>query len=279
MPTEQGYSNQKKKGQSQFKTIHGVGSDSFGTISIPKYLSDISLTDQTIVSVSDVIGKDGQVQYWSIEITAHGAVAGNVIRIVDGSLKNFEFEVISVPDVDHVLVLPISSDKPLLTDLARVMGWVTGKADDEGNLVISQGPVQFKLDNVITEVSKDTAVPANTIALPVEDFEARAKLTLLEAKDFATETTLSSLEAKDFATETTLASLEAKDFATQTTLNSLLSKTAGSLVPVSYDQVIQTYVGATTDLSTVVFKNAGTTVATLTFLYDGSNRLIDVTRS
>lgn len=251
MPTEQGYSNQKKKGQAQFKTIHSTGSDSFGTTSIPKYLSDVSLTDQAIISIADVVGKDGQVQFWNIEITAHAAVAGNVLRIVDGSLKNFEFEIMSVPDANHVLVLPISPSKPLLTDLARVMGWVTGKADEDGNLVISQGPIQFKLNNVNTEVSKDSAVPANTIALPVEDFAARASLTTLAAKDFAT----------------------------QTTLAALLAKTSGAIVPISYDQVVQTYVGATTDLSTVVFKAGGVTVATLTFTYDGSNRLINVART
>jgi hypothetical protein len=251
MPTEQGYSNQKKKGQSQFKTIHSVGSDAFGTASIPKYLSDISITDQAILSVADVIGKDGQVQFWNIEITAHSASAGNILRIVDGSIKNFEFEIMSVPDADHVLVLPISPSKPLLTDLARIMSWVTGKADEDGNLIISQGPVQFKLDNVITEVSKDSAVPANTKALPVEDFAARASLTTLAAKDFAT----------------------------QTTLAALLAKTSGAIVPVSYDQVVQTYVGTTTDLSTVVFKAGGVTVATLTFTYDGSNRLINVART
>ena len=67
--------------------------------------------------------------------------------------------------------------------------------------------------------------------------------------------------------------------ATQTSLAALLAKTAGSLVPVSYDQVSQTYVGATSDLNTVTFKSAGSTVATLTFTYDGSNRLIDVART
>jgi len=43
--------------------------------------------------------------------------------------------------------------------------------------------------------------------------------------------------------------------------------------------VILTYVGATTNISTVTFKSSGTTVATLTLTYDGSSRLIDVTRS
>jgi hypothetical protein len=103
----------------------------------------------------------------------------------------------------------------------------------------------------------------------------------------ATETTLESilsdLQLKADKTETQPVSASSLPLptgaATETTLSSLLAKTAGSLVPLSYDQVVQTYVGATSDLNTVTFKNAGTTVATLTFTYDGSNRLIDVART
>jgi hypothetical protein len=51
------------------------------------------------------------------------------------------------------------------------------------------------------------------------------------------------------------------------------------LVPVLYDQVVTTYVGATTDINTITYKQGGTTVATLTMTYDGSNRLTDVTRT
>jgi hypothetical protein len=252
MPTEQGFSNQKKKGKAQFKTVHNVGSDAFGTTSISKSLYDISISDESVVSVTDVFGADGQVSFWNLEVFSHGASVGNIFRITESDyIKNFEFEIVGVVDLDNILVLPVSSIKPIAGNAGRVMGWVTNKVDEDGNPVVSQGPVQFKLNNVNTEVSKDSAVPANTIALPVEDFAARASLTTLAAKDFAT----------------------------QTTLASLLAKTSGAIVPVSYDQVVQTYVGATTDLSTVVFKAGGVTVATLTFTYDGSNRLINVART
>jgi hypothetical protein len=50
-------------------------------------------------------------------------------------------------------------------------------------------------------------------------------------------------------------------------------------VAVAHDEVVVTYVGATTLISTVVYKLATVTVATLTFSYDGSNRLIGVVRS
>ena len=233
MATEQGFSNQKKKGKAQFKTIHSTGSDSFGTASVSKALYDISLSDQTIVSITDILGSDGQVQFWNIEITAHLASPGNILRIVDGSLKNFEFEIISVPDANNLWILPISPSKPLLTDLARIMNWVTGKADEDGNLILTSGPVKFLLDLVPTEVSKDSAVPANTIALPVEDFAARASLVEIESEletlntvDFATSAKQDTGNASLASIDTEIQTLNTVDFATsakQDTGNASLS--------------------------------------------------------
>lgn len=60
------------------------------------------------------------------------------------------------------------------------------------------------------------------------------------------------------------------------------NKSASALVGVAFDYIATTYVGATTDISTVVYKSGGSggsTVATLTMGYDGSNRLTSVTRS
>lgn len=62
----------------------------------------------------------------------------------------------------------------------------------------------------------------------------------------------------------------------------LNAKTASSLVTVPFDYIELAYVGATTDIDTVIYKSggaAGTTVATLTLGYDGSDRLTSVTKS
>ena len=56
-------------------------------------------------------------------------------------------------------------------------------------------------------------------------------------------------------------------------------RVTNNLVPVNYDEIAVSYVGATTDISTVVYKLATVTVATITLSYDGSNRLIGVVRS
>lgn len=242
MASEQGFSNQKKKGKAQFKTIHQVNSDAYGESVIPKYLAEVQAsTFIDIVAISDILGTNGQVEFWEIEFSsAHVASVGDIIRmksVSDQSLFNFEFEIQSVISAEIIRVLPISNVKPSIGDLASVRRWVTASSDDEGNPIMSQGPVKFVLDTVPTEVSKDSSNPANTIALPVEDFETRATLVELD------------------------------------------SKLAGSLVPLAHDEIVTTYVGATTDISTVVYKLAGSTVATLTLTYDGSNRLIGVVRS
>jgi len=99
-----------------------------------------------------------------------------------------------------------------------------------------------------------------------------------------TEATLSALNTKvtviDTGAVTITSSALPTGAATEATLSTLqttvTARLAGSLTPVAYDQVVQAYVGATTRLATVVFKLATVTVRTLTFTYDGSDRLINV---
>lgn len=62
-------------------------------------------------------------------------------------------------------------------------------------------------------------------------------------------------------------------------ITALNQRLGGALVPVKYDELVISYVGATTDISTVVYKLATVTVATVTLSYDGSNRLIGVVRT
>ena len=56
-------------------------------------------------------------------------------------------------------------------------------------------------------------------------------------------------------------------------------RVTNQLIPVNFDELVVSYVGATTDISTVVYKLATATVATVTLSYDGSNRLTGVVRS
>jgi hypothetical protein len=242
MASEQGYSNQKKKGRAQFKTIHSAGSDAYAEQVIPKYLYSASLSTATIDAIEDVLGSNGQTEFWKITAINSGVTAGNIARMytpLNPILKNFDFEVIEVIDADNFKVLPISPVKPSLNDQILAKAWVTANADIEGNPQISLAPqaIQFNLDGSLAEVYKDSLTPANNVPLPVEDLVAQAslssidgKFTTLNANDFATSakqdtgnSSLSSIDGK-FTT------LNAKDFATsakQDTGNSSLSSIDG----------------------------------------------------
>lgn len=56
-------------------------------------------------------------------------------------------------------------------------------------------------------------------------------------------------------------------------------RVTNNLVPVNFNEIVVSYVGSTTDISSVVYKLATVTVATITLSYDGSNRLVGVVRS
>jgi len=441
MPTEQGYSNQKKKGTAQFKTIHNTGSNAYGTATIQKSLYEITASS-AISAVSEVLGSNGQAEYWRIDLPAHGASVGNVLRIESAPLKNFEFEIMVVPAAGYLYVLPIAPTVPTAGMNASVMGWVTAKASSSGTTVVSvtPAPIEFVLDGVNTQVEKDTVNPANTIPLPVEivgtgmptnvtldgfvdpnnssttllgaggvftgvafDITNYAAINVNVKSDVASATNGVKLEVSTDGTnwdhshsttytaatgvgyifnaefkyarvvytngatpqgvfrlqtifKTTLvkSSLYTLDqtvtgnmFAelgkstiigkttgggggfvdvkvnpsgALTTETQLVASTAnigdvdvltlpvtynagnsdastqrvviatnqsplsvnpvgGNLVPVAYDELVISYVGATTDISTVVYKQATATVATVTLTYDGSNRLIGVVRT
>lgn len=62
--------------------------------------------------------------------------------------------------------------------------------------------------------------------------------------------------------------------------NQITSFTAlEGLVKVAYDQISITAYDAASNPTTVLYKSAGATVATLTLTYDASSRLTDVTRT
>lgn len=167
MATDSGYSNQKKLGISQFETVQNLGSDKYGKNVAVKSLYEI-MPAAAIVSVSSIVGDSGQVKYWNIEITAHGAVVGNVLRMVTGTLINAEFEIMQVIDVDNVYVLPITATLPIVAETAEIMGWVTQKlsAAGEQNVSITTPPTSFEYNGAPQTVIQDTTTEANNRALP-----------------------------------------------------------------------------------------------------------------
>lgn len=172
MPTENGYSNQKKKGQSQFKTINQVGSNQFGNPISQKTLFDKTPSAIAITAVADILGVDGQVEFWQITLPLHTASKNDVMRMITGTLLAWEYDILQVIDANNFYILPISDTKPIVTETAKVLGWTTSKSSQEGELVVvlAPSPIAYVLDGVDTEVEEDTAVAANNKALPSQLF-------------------------------------------------------------------------------------------------------------
>ncbi len=143
--------------------------------------------------------------------TAHNAKKGDVIRFQTSAANpGFEASILSVPDTDTIiLAAQLDADIDEGTDQFYVLRHVTAAFDSNGNVQVSQGPVQFVLDGSDTEVMQDTAVPANSLPLPVLNLNSDGT-----PADLALEATLQ--QVKD-----SLATIETLDFATETTLNDL----------------------------------------------------------
>jgi hypothetical protein len=177
MASESGFSNQLKKGTSQFKTIHSLGSNKFGQSVAGKALFE-KVAATNITSVVDVDGINGQVEFQIVNLPDHGALLGDVLRIDAGDLTNYEFDILEIIDADNFKILALVEAGLLSGVLASIMGWVTSKVNQDGSQIVSLAPtaVAFNRDSVLTEVAEDTTNEANTVGLPVNDNGARTSL-------------------------------------------------------------------------------------------------------
>ena len=168
MASESGFSNQLKKGTSQFKTIHSVGGNKFGQSVANKALYE-KLATSTINSATDVDGLNGQIEFQIINMPGHGALIGDVLRIDAGDATNYEFDILEIVDADNFKILALVDSGLLSGVSASIMGWVTAKVNQDGSSIISTAPtaVAFNKDAVLTEVNLDTTVIANSAGLPV----------------------------------------------------------------------------------------------------------------
>ena len=115
--------------------------------------------------------------------------------------------------------------------------------------------------NQVSEIAQLTAINANTDGIEGTLTAIGGYVDQIEAGQTTAQASLDSIDAD--AAELNL-------------------KSAAALVHEPHDYKAITYVGATTNISTVVHKlggASGTVVATLTMGYDGSNRLTSVTKT
>lgn len=214
MATESGYSNQKKLGTSQFKTVQQLGSGKHGTATAPKSLYEIA-APAAIVAVTSILGNDGQVKFWNVELTAHGAAVDNVLRLKSGALKNFEFDIVQIIDVDNFYILPISDSAPLAGVTAAVMGWVTPTSDEDGNVVFSPGPTQFVQEGSTVQVTQDDGVYANNKPLPTALYYVKDGVAVPVIRDTVTPSQNSPIPVEIIAVDGTNINITAGDINVQ----------------------------------------------------------------
>jgi hypothetical protein len=186
MAAELGFSNQKKKGKANFKTIHQLGSSRFGSAVSPKGLAQITAASP-IVAVTNVLGIDGQIAFYNIQMTAHGASVNDVMRMATGTLLGWEFDIVSVVDANNFRVLPVADSAPIAAETASIMRWVTQQLSSTGGITATTTPtpIMYSRNGVDTTVLEDTGTPANSRPLPTVNFNTSGV-----AVNLATETTL-----------------------------------------------------------------------------------------
>lgn len=167
--------------------------------------------------------------------------------------------------------LPLPSGAATEATLSSLNGKIT--AVNTGAVVVSSSalPTGAATEATLSSLNgKVTAVNTGAVVVSSSALPTGA----------ATESTLSSLNAKVTAVNTGAVVVSSSALpsgaATEATIAARLS---GSFVPHAYDEVVITYVGASTDIDTIVYKLASSTVKTLTMSYDGSDRLSGVVAS
>jgi hypothetical protein len=152
-----------------------------------------------------------------LEITAHGAKAGDIIEMTSGALINRELIVLKVIDADNVEITETLETVPAPADTVRILKPRTPTVAPDGSTPLSLPA------GLATEAKQDSQITL---------------LTSLDGKDFATQTTLAALltelEAKADLTETQPISAASLPLpagaATEATLASLLAANSGNIV-------------------------------------------------
>ena len=107
---------------------------------------------------------------------------GDFVRFEDGNAQFIEVPIVKV-ETNRFLLGALLDPAPQAGDSFYILRYATQRVDDTGSQIVSvtQGPIQYKLNGTNTEVARDTSIPANSKALPVNVLNSAGTLT-----DFAT---------------------------------------------------------------------------------------------
>ena len=103
----------------------------------------------------------------TINATGHSALKGDIISFTSGALDKCEYRVLST-GADTIETSEQMRVAPGAGDTFNILRQKQMQCDDEGNLITTSGPIQFRRDGVPQEVIEDTANPANNRPFPVK---------------------------------------------------------------------------------------------------------------
>ncbi len=198
MPTESGYSNQKKLGSSQFKTIQPIGSDKYGeaVAMIGSYQVSTAINIDAATLSTD--GKS-----YVVEVDAHGARVGDYLRIESGTYVGYEYDITEIVSVNTVkvhatLAPPVGEDAGIYRAIPLKLG-----ADGGLSVAFPAGlATEAKQDDQITEAQSTNTKLDTLIAV---DYATEAKqddqITEAQSTNTKLDTSNSSLAAIDTNTE------------------------------------------------------------------------------
>lgn len=157
-----GYTQDESSDLMEYVTGQNVGGK--------KRALDTVLTGLTSLSILNVV-EAGSTQR-IIKKTGHGARKNDVIQFTSGANDGVAIQILSCPDANLMIIASTPDDTVLVGDKFDIKRYVTPQYDADGslNVVAQNGPTQFVLDGVNTEVKEDTADPANNKPLPSKMF-------------------------------------------------------------------------------------------------------------
>lgn len=127
-----GFCNQLKIGASQFFTVENLFSSRFGNPTI-----SMALRDLTPAAVIAAVTVSQDQKTLTIQIAAHGAKAGDVLRLASG----WEYNITKIIDPNNFEVINTNpSLTPVATDVVDILRWIPFKVGADGSPIPAPAP-------------------------------------------------------------------------------------------------------------------------------------------
>ena len=150
----------QSKTNSNYVTLQDMGCDKIGIDTTTKFLARLHVGAKVVVS------SDARI----IEIAAHGAEVGDVLKFENGVLTAREFPITAIVSASKVLLGTQLDILPTNGDQVFICRYITQRCSTDGSQIVSvaQGPTVFTLNGVDQTVIKDTITPSNNKPFPTE---------------------------------------------------------------------------------------------------------------